>query len=78
MEGETLISKELKDKAGEAWIEYEKAILKAWQYPTGARLLADGFVESLATFDEERVKGLIEWLQAQAKEISAMKFVGER
>ncbi len=77
VEDKKLLSATVKKKALEAWSEYEKAIVDAWRFPKDARLLADGLVQALESFDDTQTEKLIQWLREQSKEIRSMKWVGE-
>jgi hypothetical protein len=49
-----MASDELKRTARQAWHEYGQAVIKAWGFPEGSNIVADGLEELLAHSDDKR------------------------
>ena len=67
----------LKQQAGKAWLEFEKATVKAYRFPPNSKMDAGAFQQVLDNGDEKKLKKLIDWLQQETEEVRKMKFLGE-
>jgi len=72
-----MASEKLRREAQKAWVEYGQAVVKAFEFPQGSVIAADGLPQMLSNSSDAQVKKLIAWLREQTKEVRSMKFVGE-
>lgn len=72
-----MVSKEKRFAARKAWVEYGKAIVKAWDLPEGSMIVAEPTETFLENSNDDDVEAFIRAVHKQTKEISEMKFLGE-
>jgi len=74
---EKMASAHLKREALKAWVEYGQAVVKAFNFPKGSVIAADGLQEMLANASDSRVREFIAWVRKETETVRSMKFVGE-
>jgi hypothetical protein len=68
----------MKREAVRAWLDFEEAVVRAFRFPSGSKMAADGLQQFLSKPDDEQLKALTVYLRKQAEEVRSMKFLGEK
>lgn len=70
-------SQELVREARKAWFDYGEAIVRAFNFPSGSRIVAEGVETMLAQASDDQITRFIEYVRQQTEETKTMKWMGE-
>ena len=73
-----MASAQLKREALKAWVEYGQAVVKAFRFPEGSVIAADGLQEMLTNATDSRAREFISWVRQETETVRSMKFIGEQ
>ncbi len=60
-------------EARRAWLEYEDAIVRAFGFPPGSKLVADGLEAALSQASDEKIRQLTKNIRNETENVRKMK-----
>jgi len=60
------------------WVEYGEAIVKAFNFPPGSKIVAEPLLTAIRTTDEKRLAQFITWVREETDRVAKAKFFGEK
>jgi len=68
----------LRKEATKVWVEYGEAIVKAFKFAPGSKIVAEPLLNAIRTTDEQRLREFIAWVRKETDRVAKAKFFGEK